>query len=322
MTRYPRNPAPAPSSAQEGIALLLVLWVLAILMVIVLSFSVMARTETRSTLSFKEGLEKKLLAEAGVQRAITEIFYRRQNLNIEGSDYWKTDGTPYSEQLGDGEYKVSIVDDSGKIDINMLNDSSGIIMKNLLVNMGVKEETANTIVDSLLDWKDKNVGTHRLSGAGDDYYQSLPNPYKVKHGDFDTVEELMLIKGVTPEILYGSSEGKGIINFITVYSKSPSININAAPKEVLTAIPGITPEVADTIISTREKTKILNLPEVGVPLTSMPFVNLAESNIFTIESVGNKQNGKTGYSVKGTIRIESVNKYKFVYYKSPATVNQ
>ncbi|MDP2753256.1 MAG: DUF559 domain-containing protein, partial [Nitrospirota bacterium] len=55
-------------ASPKGIALLLVLWVLTILMVISLSFSFMARTETYSTLSFKEGIEKKFIAEAGIER--------------------------------------------------------------------------------------------------------------------------------------------------------------------------------------------------------------------------------------------------------------
>lgn len=321
---YFRTSPPGSSpAAQEGIALLLVLWVLTILMVIVLSFSFVARTETYSSLSFKEGIEKKFLAEAGVQRAIAEIFYRRQNLGVEGGDFRKTDGTPYSDHLADGEYIVRIIDESGKIDINMLNDSSGIILKNLLMNTGVEEEIVNTIVDSLLDWKDKNMDTHRLSGAGDDYYASLPNPYKVKHADFDTVEELMLIKGITPEILFGSGEGKkGIIDFLTVYSKLPSVSVNAAPKEVLVAVPGITPEIADAIISARENKRISNLQEFGIPQESARYLNLMESPVYTVESAGNKGDGKTVYSVRATIRLEAENKYKFVYYKSPVTVNQ
>ncbi|HWR59012.1 MAG TPA: hypothetical protein VN328_09010 [Thermodesulfovibrionales bacterium] len=307
---------------QDGIALLLVLWVLTVLMVIVLSFSLTARTETYSTLSFREGVEKKFLAEAGLQRGISEIFYRRQNLNVEGGDFWKTDGTPYSDRLGEGEYSVRIIDESGKIDINMLNDSSGIILKNLLINAGVGDDTANTIVDSVLDWKDKNEGMHRLNGAGDDYYASLPNPYKVKHADFDTVEELMLIKGVTPEILFGSGKGKGIIDFLTVYSRVPTISIKAAPREVLVAVPGITPEIADAIISSRADNRIINFQEVGLPPQGGLFFNMMDSSTFSLESVGIKGDGKTGYKVKATVRIEADNKYKFVYYKSPVTVNQ
>ncbi len=315
-----RSDQPALLS-RNGIALLMVLWVLTILMVIVLSFSYMTRTETLSTRAFKEGIEKKFFAEAGIERGIVEIFYRAQNLGLESGDTWKTDGTEYVDQIGDGNYTVRITDESGKIDLNTLTDSSGIIFKNLLLNAGVKDEDANTIVDSTLDWKDRNVGTHRLNGAGDDYYMSLPNPYKVKHADFDTVEELLLIKGMTPEILYGSGGSTGIIDFLTVYSKISTINVNAAPKEVLIAIPGITPEIADTIIDRRESSKITGPQDVGIPAQSFPFINYADSTTFTIDSVGHKGDEAKGYAVRETISLQT-NKYNVLYYKSPASVNQ
>ncbi|MCL5024427.1 MAG: general secretion pathway protein GspK, partial [Nitrospirae bacterium] len=264
-------------ASRDGIALLMVLWALTVLMVIVLSFSYAARVETNSTLSFKDGIEKKFLAEAGIQRGIVEVLYRIQNLTLEGGDIWKTDGTSYADRMGDGGYTVGITDESGKLDLNTLTDSSGIILKNLLMNAGVKEEDADTVVDSVLDWKDGD-DLRRMHGAEDDYYMSLPTPYKAKNANFDTLEELLLVKGITPEILYGSDEGRGIIDFLTIHSRASQINVNAAPKEVLSAIPGITPEMADTITDYREAKKITSAQEVSLPPESLPFVGFADSS--------------------------------------------
>ena len=105
-------------SSQKGVALLLVLWVLTILMIVVLAFSYMTKTETLATRSFKEGVEKKFLAEAGIERGIMELFfknmYKRQPIALEGGEVWRTDGTIYSDQIGDGKYKVRITDEGGK----------------------------------------------------------------------------------------------------------------------------------------------------------------------------------------------------------------
>ncbi len=49
---------------------------------------------------------------------------------------------------------------------------------------------------------------------------SLPNPYKAKNANFDTLEELLLVKGMTSEILYGNKEKKGIIDLLTIYSRT------------------------------------------------------------------------------------------------------
>ena len=166
---------------QRGIALLTVLWVLTVLMVIVFSFSYMARTETLSTLSFKEGMEKRFLAEAGVQRGILELFYRKENLNkvlTEDQMVWIVDGRPYSGQVGDGNYTIKIIDESGKLDINTAPE---LLLRNLLGALGIEGTTLDTIADSILDWRDKD-DLHRLNGAESDYYLSLPNPYKAKNG--------------------------------------------------------------------------------------------------------------------------------------------
>ena len=150
---------------------------------------------------------------------------------------------------------IGLVNEGGKVDINA---TSELILKNLLLNLGVPLEDADIIVDSVMDWKDPD-DLHRVHGAESDYYTSLPTPYKAKNANFDTLEELLLVKGISPEILYGTGGKKGLIDFLTVNSKMAQININAAPKEVLQAIPGITPELADTIVSLRETQEILDL---------------------------------------------------------------
>ena len=311
------------ATAEKGIALLMVLWVLTILMVLVLSFSFMTRTDTYATLSFMEGAERKLLAEAGIERGILELFYRSANKNqaitLEGREVWRIDGRSYKDQMGEGEYSVRITDESGKIGINAITDGNSDILRNLLKNLGVQEEEANTIVDSILDWKDAD-DLHHLNGAEDEYYMSLPTPYKAKNANFDTLEELLLIKGMTSEILYGNNEKKGIIDLLTVYSRTSKININvnAAPKEVLMAIPGITPEIADSIISFREHDEIKNVGDVGIPPESVPFITFGDSNTYTIDSAGIKGNSKTGFGVRATVMIEGNNNYKYLYYKSPA----
>lgn len=304
--------------SQKGIALTMVLWVLTILMVIVLSFSFAARTETHSTLIFKEGIENKFLAEAGLERGIMEIFYRRQNLNIEGSDIWAIDNKPYAIQLGNGNCTVKIADEAGKVDINATSD---VILKNLLMNLGVQGEKLDIIVDSIMDWKDAD-DLHRLNGAESDYYMSLPNPYKAKNANFDTLEELLLIKGMTPEILYGDGGNKGAIAFFTVTSKRNAINVNTAPKEILTALPDITPEIADGIISYRENKRITNPQEVGIPPQSMQYLTITEGNTYAIEAAGYKTDERKGHATKAVVVIEGNNKYKYLYYKSPANISR
>jgi general secretion pathway protein K len=316
---------------QSGIALMTVLWIMTILLVIVFSFSYMARTETLSILSFKDGMERKFTAEAGIERGIAELFYRNvyknQSVELEGKEVWKIDGTPYTGKLDSGYYTVRITDDSGKIDINNMTDASAIIFKNLLTNSGVSAEDADIIGDSVLDWIDID-DLVRLHGAENDYYQSLPNPYKAKNAPLDTLEELLLVKGMTPEILYGSKGKKGLIDFLTLGSPGGSqgtININAAPKEVIAALPGMTPEIADGIINFRQNKEISDIGEVegliGANYAQMAeYITTGDSNLFTIEATGHKENEKGVYTIRATVMISGDNTYRYVYYKSPAAL--
>jgi general secretion pathway protein K len=320
------------ASTQTGIALLMVLWVLTILMVIVFSFSFMTRTETLSTSSFRGGLERKFIAEGAMERSIMELFYRNvyknQTVEFEGLEVWQVDGTPYTGELGNGTYTVSIVDESGKVDINA---ASELLLKNLFVNIGISEEDADTITDSIMDWKDPD-DLHRLHGAENDYYLSLQNPYKAKNARFDSLEELILVKGVTPDILYGNGERKGIIDFLTVYTRKNRININAAPKEVLMAIPNMTPELADSIISSRQtvtpagRTNIREIVGENYSMMSR-YITTTGSNVFSIDATGRKPNEKGTYAIRATVVLASTPQpdqlpYKFVYYKKPVTVTE
>ncbi len=313
----------SPMGRNDGIALFVVMWALAILMVLVLSFSFLARTETHASMVFRDNAERKLLADAGIERGIFEIIYRRQNLNNEiilpGMEVWGADGTTYTDHVGEGRYSVSIMGESGKLDINKVPD---ILLKNLLLNIGIKDDEADKIVDSIMDFKDPS-GLTRLNGAGDDYYMSLPNPYKTKKADFDTIEELLLVKGVTPAILYGDGNQKGIIDFLTVNSKSTLVNLNYASKEVIMALPGMTADLADQIIKTRQDQPIKKLDAVqqivaGGYSLIVPYITVDETNVFTVESQGLKGDEKAGYPVKATVIIDIQNKCKYVYYKSPA----
>jgi general secretion pathway protein K len=113
-----------------------------------------------------------------------------------------------------GYYTIGITNEAGKVDINT---TSELILRNLLLNLGLDLDKADIIVDSVMDWKDPD-DLHRLHGAEDDYYISLPNPYKTKNANFETLEELLLVKGMTPEILLDEGK-KGIIDFLTVNSR-------------------------------------------------------------------------------------------------------
>jgi general secretion pathway protein K len=316
-----------PPSAR-GIALILVLWIVVILSMAALSLSLLTRTEALATLSAKEEMENKFLAEAGIRRGIMELFYRSANRNqqvlLEGFEVFQCDGRPYTADMADGHYRIGITDESGKINLNTLTDNNGIILKNLLMNNGVVEETAVIIVDSILDWKDKD-NLHRLNGAEDEYYQSLPRPYKAKNAPFDSLEELVFVRGISRPILQGSAERKGILPFCTIYSTTDKINLQSAPPEVLKAIPGMTGDMIQRIVEYRDLSPAAKVQPIATWIGGdfsaiAPYVTTAESNVYSIDAIGYKGNEKRNYAIRAIVAVEGAQKYRMMYFRSTAAV--
>ena len=317
-------------NTEDGVALLIVLWVITLLMVLVMSFSFLTRTEANSTVFFRDGVQKKFFAEAALERAIMEIYhrqtYKNQTVVLEGNEVVRIDGKAYNGSIGTGRYIFRLFNESGKINLNRMGASSRVILNNLLVNLGITKETADIIVDSILDWIDTD-DLKRLNGVESEYYQSLPNPYKAKNARLDTVEELLLIKGMSPDIFFGTKEKKGLIHFITIYSDNVRVNINAAPKEVLMSLPEMTEDVVNRIIELRESAEFKTIQDIqaisGINYPAIQrYIDIGETNIYTIESVGFQREEKKGYGIRAVVSIESGGTPRFVYYKSPAEIRE
>lgn len=330
MIRRPVKGIKKTINTNDGVALLIVLWVITLLMVLVMSFSFLTRTEANSTVFFRDGVQKKFFAEAAMQRAIMEIHhrqtYKNQTVILEGNEVVRIDGRAYNGSIGTGRYVFRLFNESGKINLNRMNARSGTILNNLLVNLGVAKEKADIIVDSILDWIDPD-DLKRLNGTESDYYQSLPNPYKAKNGRLDTLEELLLIKEMSPDILFGTKEQKGLIHFITIYTNNTRVNINAAPKEVLMALPGMTEDIANRIIELREAAEFKTTQEIqsipGIDYRVLRLlIDMGELNIYTIESVGFQREEKKGYGIRAIVSLEGSGVSRFVYYKSPAEIRE
>jgi len=307
---------------QRGMALLVVLWIMTLLTTIAFTLSFLVRVENFGTLAFRQDVQNRYLSEGGISRAIMEILYRNSTkLSEIKLEPWRLDGRANYGMIAGGKYSVRITGEDGKLDINLLSDSSGVILGNILRNAGVEPEEADSIVDCVLDWKDAD-NLHRLNGVEDEYYLSLKNPYRARNGEIESLEELLLIKGVTPEILFGGKGKKGIIGLLTVHSRSSTINPNSAPREILAAIPGIGPEAAERIVAHREISEFNSIEEVrgiagGDFESAARYLDIGEPAAYTIESVGYRDDETKGYPVRAIIKTESGGLYSFLLYKCP-----
>lgn len=300
------------------------LWIITILSVVVLEFSFAMRTEVHITKNFQEELQLYAMAEGGIQRAITELVYKhdpkvqemRKTLNANeippDKREWLTDGRDYKLSFDQGTCEVRIIGEGGKVNINLVSET---MLRKITTNVGVKIEVRDTVVDSILDWKDPD-DLYRINGAENDYYRSLKEPYDCKNGPLDAVEELLLVKGVTPGLFYGKKFGKkgeaeekgdqiGLKDIFSIYATGEQIDINSAPLPVLRAVLGIPEEIARLIVSARGEKGFESQQDIlqRVPELANFYGEIGRLIIFraltpyyTIES---RAKGKEGGSVRG-----------------------
>jgi len=308
-----------PRNNESGIALILVLWVLVLLIALGTEFALSMKTEVNTTRNFKEDAETYYLAQAGMTLAKAEIlsdaeyhswteekgfiFGPVDSGNIEDEDN-PTPEVPSEEEpetpeppqrtklpLGKGFIHYSIRDENGKININTA--SRDVLIKMLSANGIPLGADRDTIVDSILDWIDKD-DRHRVNGAESEYYRGLSPPYSAKNGPLDTLEELLKIKGVTPELFYGSEEYKpqessgaenapGLARILTVQGVS-QFNPNTAERAVLEIM---YPESqVDEILEKKE--------ERG-------WYNQSKSTHFKIEATGKFEHSPTQHTIVAII---------------------
>lgn len=312
----------------KGIALVLVLLVILLLMVIVFEFTFAMKVEINATQNFKDETDCYFYAQSGFYQAVAEItkrhIFRDAEENAGEVSSWRADQRKIEMVIGHGKAEVIISGERGKYDINTVPED---LLRNLIATLGVEKSEQDIMVDSIMDWKDPD-NLHRINGAEDDYYESLSHPYHCKDGPFDTVEELLLVRGVTPSPFYGSfvtAKGeekpfwqKGLVDLVTVYTRSFQVDVNAAPIEILLSIPGMTAEVADSIIEAREQSPLKNLNIFGSHIGNPAFIQtlykylaISPSMVYTIISTGTIHESGAMRRIKGVVKINLKDKEKY-----------
>ncbi|MFP4087443.1 MAG: general secretion pathway protein GspK [Desulfobacteraceae bacterium] len=341
-------------TTEHGIALVLILWVLALLSVIVGEFCYAMRTEVNITRNFKAQTEAYYIALAGVNMAIRELIrdqiMPRESTPREGQAdetakkaekaeseteeqrdrvRINTDLPPVSFEAG--AFRVRVDNESGKININGANEN---LLKMMVEAFDLEEQQRDIIVDSILDWRDEN-DLRRLNGAEDDYYQSLPEPYECKDGDFDSVEELLLVRGVTPEIYNGGLKDmvsvlkppkgneKIVAGFKQFRVDFRRININAAPGAVLLALPGMTENLVTQVMEYRKEADFKKLSEfcsiVGQDVCKAvsPYITLEMGPFYKITSEGSVNNRRIRQTLNVVVEVSRNSKrgYRVVQWR-------
>jgi general secretion pathway protein K len=304
---------------ERGAVLIIVLWVFIFLFVVALDFAASVREEGTAASRYSEEAENYYLALAGFQQGLHKLFLSSSRSGRAGAAAALqatelVDGAWSEGELQGSRFRVRLLDEAGKINLNRADED---MLRRVFGNLGIEEPRRSTLIDSIMDWRDED-DLHRASGAESDYYLSLPNPYTARNGPFDTVEDLLWVKGTTVEDFYGSEDNGlrrvGLREVLTVDSPSNRVNLRTATAEVIHALMGLPLEESRAFVEERKKLSDKTLADL-IKLLALDSADAAQryfvfvpASIITIEAAGYRNDSAFERRVKGVVRLVGANR--------------
>jgi general secretion pathway protein K len=247
----------------RGMALILTILIISLIVALTLQFNTSMWTNLHAAANLRDGIKLSCIARSGFNGALA-VLYEDDPSEDTLRETWAHAGiiSGSSAYLFDeGRFLIEIADLSGRIQINQLVEQNGNYndtQKSLLMRFlgspefDLDDEEVENIVDAIKDWIDPDDETTRF-GAEDSYYKALQTPYPCKNAPFEFLEELLLVRGVTKELFYGTEERPGISPYLSTYGDDGKININTAAPLVLRALSDqIDEDLAEDMVSYRE----------------------------------------------------------------------
>jgi general secretion pathway protein K len=188
-----------------------------------------SRTETLLTRNQLSLAKARAIADGAVERAMFEHLRPPFPEKV-----WFPNGAVHGWEEDGAKLAVSLAYESGRIDMNVAREP---LLKGMFMSAaGLPEADAGRLTDAVMDWRDPD-DAKRLNGAEAAEYRAAGRNYVPANANFETIEEVQRVLGMTPEI-YAK-----IADLITVHSRQPGIN--GAMRGVLMSIPNMTPEIVD-----------------------------------------------------------------------------
>jgi general secretion pathway protein K len=241
---------------QRGIALILVLLMISVIVALTIQLNRSQRSEIYEAANLSDGIRLRYVAQSAFYAGEAILLMDKNAFDALTEDWAKTEMLALkSEGLFDNaSFRLLIEDEGGKIPINRLVIGNGYNtqIRELLLRLltgphfRLSQKHAGEVSDAIKDWIDAD---DEVTGDGAD------RPYAAKNASLDCIEELLMVKGVSRELFYGTRETAGLLQCLTVFGDG-KININTAPKAVLRALSaGMTDEAINQLDEYRRDEK-------------------------------------------------------------------
>ncbi|MBN2377631.1 MAG: general secretion pathway protein GspK [Sedimentisphaerales bacterium] len=255
----------------RGSVLIVTMWIVLVLASLVLVFSRSMRVEAIASANYVSAVQADAIARGALQYVQAKILTEEEEtllleskdvyeaVEVQGGFFWIV----HPNLSDDRNYTFGVTDEASKINLNSATQEM------LLKLPGMTSELASSIID----WRDEDTEI-TPGGAESEYYLLLPEAYYCKDAPFETVEEVLLVRGATADILYGEDTNKngvldpqendaeqseppdnrngrldrGIYDYVTVYSRQP--NVTEEGEDRINVNSGNTGEISDLLRET------------------------------------------------------------------------
>jgi general secretion pathway protein K len=250
----------------RGMVLITVLWIVLVIAFISFSLAAAARIELTASGDSFDSDRAFFMAKTAAEALFRDL----QQPGSLGSSPVVRDNDAWVFPFESGEARVRYESNANLIDINAASDD---LLASMFDSLGVDQTLRNQLVDCILDWRDID-DVPSLNGAEiNDYGQIIIGAQRLpRNGPFESLDELLLVKHMTPEIFYGRVEFDqatrsyrripGVRDLITIDSGLHQVNVNNASREVLAALPQMTAATVEKIVAERSLKQFSNTDDV------------------------------------------------------------
>jgi general secretion pathway protein K len=216
----------------RGFIVVAVLWILAALSALVLIYLTYVTNTAMVVAGSTDRVQAEALETAAIELAVFQLTAVKEDVR-------PTSGT-FDARVGTGKISVTFRSEAARIDLNAAPKG---LLAGLMIGLGAAPSDAATYADRILAWR-------APTELGDDdpensFYRTSGITYVPRHAPFPQVEELWLVQGIPPLFV------ERMLPFVTVFSNLASVNILDAAPQVVAALPGMTPENLQSVLSQR-----------------------------------------------------------------------
>ncbi len=218
--------------AESGFVLVAVLWILAALATLASIYSVYAV----NTVAASHVADDRVQAEASIRAGIEMAVFRQ----LAVPERVRRSHGAFDLRVGRTRVAVRFQSEAARID---LNAAPADLLVGLFAAVGVDLTHAKTYADRVIGWRTRADADAASREAK--LYAEEGIRYPPRQAQFDDAFELSLLSGLPEPVV------ERILPFVTVFSGRPAIDVASADPAVLSALPGMTPQIVGEVLKAR-----------------------------------------------------------------------